>query len=270
MDQKRLLIAIAISIAILLGFQFLLPHPQRVAAVDPAGQGVAPTQSAMAPKPSNTLGAAPSDAGAAPVAPPANSPRLKIEAPRLDGSISLLGGRIDNVVLRDYRETIQADSPHVRLLEARSDPQPTYAQFGWTASATCSVPDPNTTLWTASGDELVARQAASPCPGTTGPASVFEIQLPIDDNYMFTVRQQRPQHRNAPQSKCLPGRASGATTRPWSPGYYILHEGLLGVLDGRLKESSTQTPRPRARRTTASPSRRPVPTAGPASPTSIG
>ena len=63
---------------------------------------------------------------------PKNVPRVKIDAPRARGSISLLGARIDDLVLTDYHETLAPNSPHVRLLEPRSDEQPYYIQYGWT------------------------------------------------------------------------------------------------------------------------------------------
>ena len=64
---------------------------------------------------------------------PKTVPRVRIDAPRVVGSISLLGARIDDLELRDYRETLAPDSPLVRLLEPRSDPEPYYVQYGWTA-----------------------------------------------------------------------------------------------------------------------------------------
>ena len=230
MDQKRLFLAIAVSVAILLGFQLLMPRPPaRLAA-----NGVAPTETATAPRPSDTIGATPQDAGSAPVAAPAEVPRVKIAAPRVGGSISLLGARIDDLTLHDYRETIAADSPLVRLLEPRSDPQPYYVQFGWTGPAGVRVPDPNTTPWTSTADTLGAGKPVT-LSWDNGAGLVFQIALEIDDNYMFTVHQSV---RNT--------SASAVQLHPWSrirrdytpevAGYYILHEGLLGVVDGRLKE----------------------------------
>src|SRR5579871_6672399 len=111
MDQKRLILAIAISVAILVGFQFLLPHAPRPV---PNDQPSASTAEAMQVSPgsnqSNTIGATPQDAGNVPVAPPAEVPRMKIAAPRVEGSVSLLGARVDDLVLRDYRETIEPTS----------------------------------------------------------------------------------------------------------------------------------------------------------------
>src|SRR5215831_2090477 len=116
MDQKRLFMAIAISIAILLGFQLLIaphlpqppkPPPQQAATHETTPNPMAPAQG--------------SPAAGAPVASaqtvPKEVPRVQIAAHRLRGSISLLGARLDDLVLTDYRETLAPNSPNVRLLE---------------------------------------------------------------------------------------------------------------------------------------------------------
>ena len=86
---------------------------------------------------------------------PKDVPRVAINANKLSGSISLLGARLDDIVLTDYRETVAPDSLHVRLLEPRSDDKPYYVQYGWTAPAGESVALPgDDTVWTATGGPL--------------------------------------------------------------------------------------------------------------------
>ena len=233
MDQKRLFLAIAVSIAILVGFQLLMPKPARPPVS--ASMELAAGQ-VTAPRPSDTVGARPEDAGAAPIVPPSEVPRVKIAATRVQGSISLLGARLDDLVLRDYRETIDPKSPLVQLLEPRSDPQPNYVQFGWTAAAgtATKLPDVNTTLWSASEDTLTAGKPLT-LSWDNGAGLVFQIVLSIDDNYMFTARQSVRNTTAAPVS-LYPWARIRRDYTPEVAGYYILHEGLIGVLDGRLKE----------------------------------
>ena len=143
MDQKRLFIAIATSILILVVFQFLTPRPPRPVPLPVEAMHL---QTPTAP-PSVPAGA---QAAAAPVV-PKEVPRLKIDGPRVAGSISLLGARLDDVVLRDYRETIDKYSPLVRVLEPRSDAQPYYVQFGWSAGPGTQIKLPdNETVWSGS------------------------------------------------------------------------------------------------------------------------
>src|SRR5579875_1838214 len=142
MDQNRLFIAIAISIAILLGFQYFMPRrPPPNAQVAETTQT---TPSNATPAPTGN----PAAPGTQPVAVPPptesrNVPRLPISAPKVRGSINLAGARIDDLVLRDYHEEVSDASPLVRLLEPRSDPQPYYVQFGWTGDGV-KLPGPDT------------------------------------------------------------------------------------------------------------------------------
>ena len=230
MDQKRLFLAIAISIAILMGFQLLLPKPapQRVQ------QATQSTPTELAPRPTGDV-AAPGTQPM-PVPPPRDVPRLKISAPRVQGSINLLGARLDDLVLRDYHEQVDPDSPLVRLLEPRADPQPYYVQFGWTAdSPDVKVPDLDA-LWTASAPELTTATPVT-LSWDNGAGQVFEISLSVDANYLFTA-EQRVRNTGAAAVSVHPWSRIRRDYTPTTAGYYILHEGLLGVLGGRLQEQT--------------------------------
>ncbi len=170
------------------------------------------------------------------VPPPRDVPRLRISAPRVEGSINLLGARLDDLVLRDYHEQVNPDSPLVRLLEPRADPQPYYVQFGWTAdSPDAKVPDLDA-QWTASAPELTV---ASPVTLSwdNGAGQVFEIALSVDANYLFTA-EQRVRNTGAAAISVHPWSRIRRDYTPTTAGYYILHEGLLGVLGGRLQEQT--------------------------------
>jgi YidC/Oxa1 family membrane protein insertase len=229
MDQKRLFLAIAISVVILAISQILLPHPHHPPVAPP-------TQTQTAPKPSNTVGVVPQDAGLAPVTSPHEVPRVKISADRVQGSISLVGARLDDLVLRDFKETLAPDSPLVRLFEPKTDPQPYYAQFGWSAlSGNTAIKLPGSdTLWTASSDTLSTGHPVT-LSWSNGQGQTFEIALAIDDNYMFTA-QQTVRNTGAAALTLTPWARILRGYTPKVAGYYILHEGLIGVLDGKLEE----------------------------------
>lgn len=149
MDQQRLFIAIAISVAILLGFQLLvaphLPQPPK-----PAPQIA--NQATALQAPATPAQSAPA---VATQTVPREVPRVQIAAPRLHGSISLLGACLDDLVLNDYHETLAPDSPNVRLLDPRSGDQPYYVQYGWNAAPGEQVKLPgNDTVWTSSGRDI--------------------------------------------------------------------------------------------------------------------
>ena len=232
MDQKRLFTAIALSIAILLGFQLLMPKPPKPVEVTQS------TTSAASPRPTGDP-AAPGTQPTAVAAPAAQRdvPRLKIAAPRVQGTINLAGARLDDLVLRDYREEVKPDSPLVRLLEPRVDPQPYYVQFGWTADGDVKVPGPDT-VWTASAQELTTAQPVT-LSWDNGGGQVFEIGLSVDENYLFTAEQRvRSTVMAAGAVKLHPWSRIRRDYTPVTAGYYILHEGMLGVLGGRLQEQT--------------------------------
>jgi YidC/Oxa1 family membrane protein insertase len=237
MDQKRLMLAIAVSIAILLGFQFLvsphLPHPPAPPPATTASNQATPGKSAATP------GEGSPGVGGQTVRPAVtkNVPRLKIAAPRLRGSISLVGARIDDLVLTDYHDTQDPTSPNVRLLEPLSDTQPYYVQYGWTPAAGEQVKVPGQdTVWTTSADTLSAGHPAT-LTWDNGEGLTFELQLSVDDDYMFNVQQSVKNATGAPV-KLFPWARVRRDYTPEVAGYYILFEGLLGVVDGTLHETT--------------------------------
>jgi YidC/Oxa1 family membrane protein insertase len=239
MDQKRLLLAIAISVAILLGFQLLMPQAPRPPASRAPTVSMQSGASVQSGAP-NAAAPAGTPGQATPVqVVPREVPRVKIAGPRVEGTISLLGARIDDVVLRDYRETIARDSPLVRLLEPRSDPQPYYIQFGWTAGAGTNVrlPD-NDTVWQGAGEVTPGKPAT--LTWDNGEGQTFELIVGVDDNYMFSV-QQRVRNAGAAAVTLYPWARIRRDYTPVTQGYYILHEGLLGVLGGTLREQTYAT-----------------------------
>jgi YidC/Oxa1 family membrane protein insertase len=234
MDQKRLFMAIAISLAILVGFQMLVaPHLPKPPVHQIEQTETTPAHPATTP----AEGSAGAGAAVATETVPRNVPRVKITGHRVEGSVSLLGARIDDVVLTDYKETLAPDSPDVRLLEPRSDPQPYYVQYGWTAPAgnTVKLPD-NDTVWTASG-EAVSTGHPVTLSWSNGAGLTFEITLSVDDDYMFTVKQSVKNDTGQPVA-LFPWSRIRRDYKPQVAGYYVLFEGLLGVVDNTLQETT--------------------------------
>ncbi len=140
MEQRNLVLAIILSIFILLTFQFFIAEPP----VPPDQQEHAQTPG-IAPPTAGVPEGAPiplSDLETGVIAPPSamdrgeiltQVPRVAIQTPALSGSISLVGGRIDDLVLTRYRETLEEDSDQIFLLSPPGTTNPYFAGFGWTA-----------------------------------------------------------------------------------------------------------------------------------------
>ena len=86
-------------------------------------------------RPLRTTRAAPSTAPAVQAATReaalADSPRLKIDTPSLEGSINLTGARLDDLKLKHYTETVDKNSPEISLLNPAALPNGYYAEIGF-------------------------------------------------------------------------------------------------------------------------------------------
>ncbi len=248
-DQKNLILAIVISILILVGFQFFIEGPRQEAARQQAAQR-AETQTEQPlgqpgtdiPAPEPGLAPTPGLPGVDSAGRPlgrdqalAQTQRIRIEAPRVHGSISLVGGRFDDLTLPDYRETVDRNSPEIELLSPLRAPSPYYADFGWTVADGADIAVPvSDTVWTADRAVLTPQQPVT-LRWDNGAGLVFERTIAIDDNYMFTVTQRVNNNSGAPVALAPYGRILRFGT-PETMGFFILHEGPYGVFDGTLNE----------------------------------
>ena len=256
MEQRNLLLAVVLSVAILLSFQFLfekpLVEPENAAQQQTAQpQTVAPPGSpplagappVAAPQVTAPGGAAPSvpvvGGAAGPEIPKRDNiikatTRVELSSRRLHGSVAVKGARIDDLTLADYRETIDETSPEITLLSPSRAPNPYFASFGW-ASATpgVAVPGPET-VWRANRTKFGPANPLT-LSWNNGQGLTFEQMIAIDRNYMFTVTQRV---RNAGEQPVVlyPYGLVSRTGTPEVTRFFILHEGLIGVFEDTLSE----------------------------------
>lgn len=112
--------------------------------------------------------------------------RVAIDTPTLKGSINLKGARIDDLLLTQYKDTVDKNSPPIRLLSPAGTAGAYFAEFGWQDTG-IKPPSPDT-VWTASGSVLAPGKPVT-LSTTNGQGQRFEITLAVDKDYMFTVRQ---------------------------------------------------------------------------------
>jgi YidC/Oxa1 family membrane protein insertase len=244
-DNKNLLLAIVLSVVVLIGWNYFYGVPQmeqqkraQQAAQQPApaqpGQagpipGASPPQgSPTAPVPGTVPPPPGAPLGETREAALLRSPRIGIDTPSLAGSISLRGGRIDDVLLKNYHETVDPKSPRIVLFSPSGSPNPYYAEFGW-VSASAGVPTPTVeTVWTAGGGTLTPAQPLT-LTWDNGQGLIFRREIAVDDKYMFTVRDSVENAGATPMTLHPYGLVSRHGT-PATQGFYVLHEGLVGVL----------------------------------------
>ena len=169
----------------------------------------------------------------------AASPRIAIETPKLGGSVSLRGGRLDDLTLTQYRETVDPKSPPIVLLSPSGSPHPFYAQFGWTTGPgqTLKLPD-DTTVWRQQGSGTLGVGRPVTLTYDNGEGLEFRRVISVDDKYMFTVDDQVINKSASPISLNPYGLISRHGT-PKIEGFFILHEGLIGVMGDKGLEEVT-------------------------------
>lgn len=239
MDNRNLIIAIVLSAVIMFGWEYFFEKPrlehqqalqQAAQLAAPAGQGAAPAGPA---------GAVSAQAAAAqPLSRDealAKSPRIKIQSPRIHGSIALEGGRVDDVELNDYRATTDPDSPDINLLTPALAADAYFAEFGWLPGTGESVAVPSaTTVWKSDRDTLTPEQPVT-LSWDNGQGLTFTRTYALDTNYMFAVTQRVENHGSNPVT-LFPYALVSRTGTPKVLGFSILHEGPIGVLNGTLRE----------------------------------
>jgi YidC/Oxa1 family membrane protein insertase len=249
-DNRNTILAVILSGLVLIGWQYFFNIPQmekQRAAQQAQSELVKPTpqpgsttpQTGTAPAPSATP-AANQPASAAPVSRDsaiAAGPRVKIDTPRLSGSISLKGARIDDLALVQFRETVDPASPAIVLFSPSGTAEPYYAEFGWVpaAGSTVRIPD-QTTLWQQEGSGSLTPNSPVTLKYDNGEGLTFRRTIGIDDRYLFTVKDDVTNVGNAPVT-LYPFALISRHGTPQVAGYYILHEGLIGFLgDQGLQE----------------------------------
>jgi len=164
------------------------------------------------------------------------SPRVKIDTPSISGSINLKGARLDDLVLKKYRETIEPDSPNIVLLKPEGLTDAYFIETGWApaAGANVKLPTPDT-VWEVEKGSVLSVNAPVTLKWDNGEGLIFRRTFTVDEHYMFSVEQTVENRSGKPVTLFAYARVQRHGT-PKLQGFFILHEGLIGVLNGELEE----------------------------------
>ncbi|WP_342077132.1 membrane protein insertase YidC [Yoonia sp. SS1-5] len=234
-QNRNLILATVLSFAVIMIWTAFFP---------PEDIPVAPTQETAVSTEGGALPAADPVAGA-PTAPTdvpepvADAPRVEIKTDVLSGSLSLLGGRIDDLALTNYRETLDPGAETVRLLRPVGEVGAYFATFGWTATDgidPANVPGPDTEWALESGDVLTPSTPVT-LVWDNSAGQTFRTEVGVDDDFMFTFTQSVENTGAQP----VAARPYGLIRRHGQPddlkNFFILHEGLVRMTDGELEET---------------------------------
>ena len=233
-QNKNLILASVLSFIVIITWFILFPPP------DPVTRDIESTQQQaeennLAPN-ADTENAPLIETGETEIA--VEAERIQIENELLTGAISTQGGRIDQLSLKKYRNTISEDSDIVTLLSPVGKPEAYYAAFGWAPAVGIKpdqVPDPNT-IWTVVGNNILTPSSPISLVWDNGNGVKFMRKISIDEKYMFTVEQGIENNSGSEISL----RPYGLLRRHGEPqdmkNFFILHEGIIRMSDGELSE----------------------------------
>ncbi len=252
-DDKNFLIAIVLSVLVFVAWQYFFGMP----AVEDsqARREGAPAQSVPSPAVPTSrtpeVGTAPGVQDGRPVGPVVGplapqtsaaredvlkqSVRIDVDSPRLKGSISLKGLRIDDIELKDYREDIDPDSPQIVLLKPPPVEGAYYVSFGWLSDdRAVPLPDENT-IWQPRRPGPLTPETPIEFTWDNGQGLTFVRRIALDADYVFTITQ-RVENKGGQTVRLFPFAKIVRYGEPETQGFFILHEGPLGVFNGTLEE----------------------------------
>ena len=242
-NNRNYFIAIALSVLIVLGWQFLYMNPrieaQRKAELAQKAQQTTQQTQTPAANGAQTNGAAPT--GQAPATTSladalAKNPRVIIDTAALSGSINLAGGRLDDLKLKGYHETVDDSSPIITLFSPSETKDGYFAELGYIGdAATGNVPGPST-LWTAPEGAKLTEKTPVTLTYTNDKGITFARTISVDERYMFTITDKITNAGQAPAALSSYGRVT-RYNKPAVASTYVLHEGFIGVIgeDGLIE-----------------------------------
>ncbi len=241
-NNRNYIIAIALSVLIVFGWQFFIMNPrieaqrkaEQARIEEQAKTAPAADQNAAASTPGAVNGTLPGTTAAAASgvdrdAALAKSARVVIDTPALSGSINLAGARFDDLKLKEYRETVDPTSPIITLFNPADTKDGYFAELGYIAGEGAGAAPGPATVWTlAEGDKLT--QSTPVTLSFTNEAGLtFLRKISVDEHYMFTVEDTISNAGTATASVAPYGRIT-RYNKPSTPSVYVLHEGFLGVI----------------------------------------
>ncbi len=242
-ENKNLMLAMALSALVIIGWFLIFPPepPVEVPATETAQNAPASVQGDAAGLPAaDTTATAPAIAATEAETREdalAKTSRVKIKTPRLDGSISLKGARIDDLHLTDYNVRLNDPSEKITLLSPTGSSNAYYALHGWTPYGGLTyddVPHANTP-WVLENGDVLTETTPVTLKWENGNGLTFRRTITVDADYMFNIEQSVENTTNT-DVQIAPYGIIARHGEPETIGFYILHEGVVRASDGEIEE----------------------------------
>ena len=239
MDTKNVLMAVILSTMIIVGWQVFVVDPElkkekattSIQQKDTqqsnasSGKPTAPSLSAKTKAPEKTISRA--DALN-------QEKRIVLENGKLKGSISLKGALIDDITFKVYKETLDKNSKLVTLLHPKQIKQGYFLESGWASADNLKVPD-NNSLWKLRKNNVLTSKTPIELEWDNQNGLVFMKKIELDDQYLFKITESVQNNTKAPLNLFHYSQIT-RKEKPEVQNFYILHEGMVGVIDENLQE----------------------------------
>ncbi|PPR42634.1 MAG: Membrane protein insertase YidC [Alphaproteobacteria bacterium MarineAlpha5_Bin11] len=233
-EQKNLILAIVLSVAIIVLFQFFFPQQsminskQEVQVQDDLNNNITSIDQVQENEVSTTKS---KDAILS------TGKRISINNNNVKGSINLEGAIIDDLILLKYKESLNENAKNISLLSPNGTSNPYYIEIGWkqlnNTSSNIILPNEKT-LWRTSSSELTQNSPVT-LSWKNNENITFKIHISIDDFYLFKINQEII-NESEKNIKVFPYRFIKRVNKPKTINFFILHEGLISMLNETLLE----------------------------------
>jgi len=224
-EQRNLILAVVLALLILMGFHYLYERPRQLAIL--TQETAAPVQQASStlvsqkPTPPSQNAQLERDEALA------TSKRIPVKNPQFHGSINTQGGILDDIALSHYHETPDTKSKEILLLSPPQTQTGYFCEFSWLGNGH-KLPDTQT-IWQQKGNELTPQNSVT-LSYDNGEGLIFERTFSVDPQFMFQIKERVTNASHSPVS-LKPYAQIVRQGTPETGGYFILHEGALGVID---------------------------------------
>ena len=240
MENRNVIIAVILSTAILIGWSMYFENPDEAQRKRLEIQGKTETQTNIQkPETPQTTKTNPTKAISRGEA-LKEGDRVSIENSNLAGSISLRGAIIDDIVLKNYRETLDKNSKPIVVLSPKKSDEGYFVESGWaTTKSDIKVPD-NNSIWQIKDGKKLTPTTPVTLEWNNREGIIFSKKIEVDNKYLFKITETIRNEKNKTIELFHYSQIT-KNTKPTTENFYILHEGLIGVVDKNLKEETYST-----------------------------
>ena len=229
-DNRNLVLAIVCSALLVIGYQIFFELPKQQALEE---QALKEQKDLILTAPENNTKSQKEVETSIKDDQIINAPRISIDTPSIEGSISLAGARIDDIVLKNYTQNLDPQSSRIRLFETLDKQKPYFAEFGWIGSEAEDLPN-SSSIWTSNSSILEPGKPILLSYKSENNLK-FERIFEINDNYLITITD-RVINNSSSEVTLYPYGLVRRTGLPKVDGLFILHEGPIAVIDEKLRE----------------------------------